>query len=114
MTSPDAKWSTWSYKMLELPGPGDDDAFMQKVKEHCQDPKNRMLRQTIEFFETVDFPELEHFNDFINGVLAKVLTCGNCMLICWPDKEDRKENYRLLTTSGRVIRGEDGPVVVRG
>ena len=43
-------------------------------------------------------------------IMAKVLTCGNCMLICWPDKEDRKENYRLLTTSGRVIRGKDGPV----
>lgn len=113
MSSPDAEWSTWSYKVLELPGPGDDDAFTQKVDEYCQDPRNRMLKQTIEFFKTVDFPELEDFNRFVNDIMAKVLTCGNCMLICWPDKEDRKENYRLLTTSGRVIRGEDGPVVVR-
>ena len=42
-----------------------------------------------------------------------LFTCGNCVLICWPDMKDRKENYRLLTTSGKVVRGEKGPVVVR-
>ena len=36
------------------------------------------------------------------------------MLVCWPKLEDRKENYRLLTHSGRVVRGESGEAVVMG
>ena len=110
MRNPDAKWSTWSYKALDLPAPGNDEAFKQKVLEYSQDPKNRLLRGTIEFFENTDIPDLEHFNQFINDtyVNKKLITCGNCMLICWPDMKDRKENYRLLTTSGRVVRGDSG------
>jgi len=113
--SPDVKWSTWSYKVLDLPGPGDDEAFTQKVDEYCQDPKNRLLNATIKFIDTVDFPDLEHFNHFVDDtfIKAKLFTCGNCMLICWPGLEERKENYRLLTTSGKVVKGDSGPVVVR-
>jgi hypothetical protein len=36
------------------------------------------------------------------------LTCGNCQLLCWPDPEDRKENFRILTSSGTVIQKPDG------
>ncbi|OGP48190.1 MAG: hypothetical protein A3K30_04820 [Deltaproteobacteria bacterium RBG_13_51_10] len=36
------------------------------------------------------------------------LTCGNCQLICWPDPEDRKENFKILTSSGVVIQKSDG------
>ncbi|MFC1822267.1 hypothetical protein ACFL9T_06135 [Thermodesulfobacteriota bacterium] len=114
--SPDAKWSTWSYKVLDLPGPeGDDEAFTQKVLEYSEDPKNRLLKQTLKYFETVDLPDWEHFNQFNENTFIKsrLFTCGNCMLICWPELEDRKENYRLLTTSGRVVKGDSGPVVVR-
>jgi len=115
MRTPDAKWSTWSYKVLDLPGPGDDDTFKQKVLEYCQDPKNRLLRGLIDYTETFDLPDWEHFNTFIEDQFVKkgLFTCGNCMLICWPDMKDRKENYRLLTTSGRVMKGAEGPVVVR-
>jgi len=106
---PKATWSTWSYKVLELPGPGDDKAFVSKVIEYGHDQSNRLLKTLLDV-ENLVIPDLEYFKQFMNTLL---LTCGNCMLVCWPELKDRKENYRLLTTSGRVIKGERGPVVVR-
>jgi epoxyqueuosine reductase len=116
MRTPDAKWSTWSYKVLDLPGPGDDEAFKQKVFEYGQDPKNRLLKAFLQEPSEVDlFPDWEHFNQYVDETFVNkgLFTCGNCMLMCWPEMKDRKENYRLLTTSGRVVRGPEGPVVVR-
>ena len=110
VSHPTAKWSTWSYKVLDLPAPGDgDEAFVQKVIEYSRDPKNRLLRAILDA-EKLDIPDWEEFDRFFDRV---PLTCGSCMLICWPDMEDRKENYRLLTTSGRVVKDETGMRVVR-
>jgi hypothetical protein len=36
------------------------------------------------------------------------LTCGNCQLICHPDKDIRKERYKLLTESGVIVQNPDG------
>jgi len=105
---PAAKWSTWSYKVLDLPGPGDDEAFERRVLEYSQDPKNRLLRAVLEP-EKLELPDWEHFDRFMDITL---FTCGNCMLICWPDMKDRKENYRLLTKSGRVVKGDTGLAIV--
>lgn len=116
MRTPDAKWSTWSYKVLDLPGPGDDEAFKEKAFEYGQDPKNRLLKVFLQdpaefdIFSDWEQSDLYWYETFVNKGL---FTCGNCMLLCWPEMKDRKENYRLLTTSGRVVRGESGPVVVR-
>lgn len=110
VSHPNAKWSTWSYKVLDLPAPsGDDEAFVQKVLEYYEDPSNRLLRAVLDA-EKLDIPDWEEFDRFFDRV---PLTCGSCMLICWPDMEDRKENYRLLTTSGRVVKDESGLRVVR-
>ena len=38
------------------------------------------------------------------------LTCGNCQLICHPDREIRKKRYRLLTESGVIVQNPDGSV----
>ncbi len=35
-------------------------------------------------------------------------TCGNCQLICHPDRDERKRRYKLLTKSGVVIQHDDG------
>ena len=43
-----------------------------------------------------------------------VLTCGNCALVCGPDKIETARRFRLLTQSGIVAPGPSGePVVVR-
>ncbi len=36
------------------------------------------------------------------------MTCGNCQLICHPDREERKRRYKLLTESGVVVQNPDG------
>jgi hypothetical protein len=36
------------------------------------------------------------------------LTCGNCQLICHPDKDVRKKRYKLLTESGVIVQSPDG------
>jgi len=111
VSHPNAKWSTWSYKVLDLPGPGDEEAFERKVHEYAQNPKERLLRALVFELEGRNFADWEEYKHF--WVEKVIITCANCMLICWPDIEDRKENLRLLTTSGRVIRGETGPQVVK-
>jgi len=108
---PNAKWSTWSYKALDLPGPEDEEAFERKVHEYARDPKERLLKALVMDLDKRDFVELEDFKQFWQHKV--IITCANCMLICWPDLKDRKENYRHLVTSGRVFRGETGPVVKR-
>jgi hypothetical protein len=35
-------------------------------------------------------------------------TCSNCHFVCHPDKEVRKERYRMLIESGVVIQEPDG------
>jgi epoxyqueuosine reductase len=109
VSHPNAKWSTWSYKVLDLPGRGDEDAFERRVLKHAQDPHNRLLREVLEL-EKRHMRDWQQFDLFMERLL---LTCGNCMVVCWPDRRDRKENYRLLTTSGRVVKGETAPQVVR-
>jgi hypothetical protein len=106
---PHARWSTWSYHRLDLPGPGDDDAFEKAVMEQYKSNSNKMIKVLIDF-ENNQMHDWEQYDWIVDKIL---LTCGNCMLICWPEMADRKENYRLLATSGRVVKGESGPVVVK-
>jgi hypothetical protein len=35
-------------------------------------------------------------------------TCGNCQLICHPDREERKRRCKLLIKSGVVVQHADG------
>jgi len=105
---PDAKWSTWSYKVLDLPGSGDDESFINKVLEYGKDPGNRRLRALIDV-EKLDINGGDEFDRFVDRLL---LTCCNCMLICWPELKDRKENYLLLTTSGRVVKSNNALTIV--
>jgi len=107
----DSKWSTWSYGVIDLPGPGDEEAFIRKAKEHAEDPQKRLLRAIVYDLESRSFQTWQDFKEFWEKTV--LVTCANCMLVCWPDLEDRKENYRLLTHSGRVVRGEDGKAVVK-
>ena len=109
VSDPGAKWSTWSYKVLELPGPGDDEAFIRRVLEYGRDPNNQLLKNILNL-ENTNLPDLKHAGLFVDTLL---FTCGNCMLVCWPDMKDRKENYRLITTSGRVVKDKHKMVVVR-
>lgn len=103
-----ARWSTWSHRVLDLPGPGDDEAFERRVLEYSKDPSNRWLKALL-MLEKLELRDPEQFDLFMDSLL---LTCGNCMLVCWPDMKDKQENYRLLIRSGRVIKDETGIRIV--
>ena len=55
----------------------------------------------------------DHFRDNIrtNVIVSGIsleLACGNCQLICHPDKEIRKKRYKMLTASGVIVENPDG------
>lgn len=97
---PDGQWSTWSPGRYSIPS---DDSEMMKV-----------------FFEAIaDYAKWPERTDgtegYVNMALSEAslhLTCGNCQIICWGDKEETRENYRLLKNSGCVIQRENGDVEV--
>ena len=35
-------------------------------------------------------------------------TCGNCQIVCHPDRKERKRRYKLLTEGGVVLQNPDG------
>jgi len=94
--------------VLDLPGPGDDEAFERRVLEYSKDSSNRWLKALL-VLEKLELRDPEQFALFMDRLL---LTCGNCMLVCWPDMKDRKENHSLLMRSGRVVKDETGIRIV--
>ena len=52
-------------------------------------------------------PALNVYNVLMPGDRVE-LTCGNCQLICHPDKEIRKKRYKLLVESGVVVENSAG------
>jgi len=90
---PSKKWSTWSPG--RFPMPEEDQAFRDALIKGLKAYNRR--------------PPLEEGAPQILMRGKKIYqTCGNCQLLCWPDLEDRKENYRLLTSSGAIIQKPDG------
>ncbi len=89
---PSKKWSTWSPGRFSIPE--DDgifrDAMIKGVKAYTRRPPM-----------PGGFPHILMRSNLY-------LTCGNCQLLCWPDASDRKENYRILTSTGVVIQESDG------
>ena len=38
------------------------------------------------------------------------ISCGNCQLVCCPDKDERKARYKMLTESGVAVQNPDGTI----
>jgi epoxyqueuosine reductase QueG len=88
------KWSTWSPG--RYPIPEKDEEFLPALIETVQ--------------AWIPRPRIEggfHHPLMINHDKVN-MTCGNCQLVCHPDKEERKRRFKLLTTSGVVIQHPDG------
>jgi len=87
------KWSTWS--PARFPIPEEDEAFypalLNAIGPYLKRPR----------------PDISIFNVIMPGDRVE-LTCGNCQLICHPDKDVRKARYKLLTQSGVVVQNPDG------
>jgi epoxyqueuosine reductase len=86
------KWSTWSPGRFFIPE--EDGAFREAMIKGIKAYDRR--------------PRMEGGFPHILMRSNLYLTCGNCQLLCWPDPSDRKENFRILTSTGVVIQRPDG------
>jgi len=87
------KWSTWS--PARFPIPEKDEEFLPAII-NAADAYKKRPRQEGGFF---------HFLMPGNRIN---FTCGNCMLVCHPDKKVRKRRYKMLTQSGVIVQYHDG------
>ena len=87
------RWSTWSPGRFPIPENDEDfyPALIDSVGPYLKRPKT----------------DLAVFNTIMPGDKVE-LTCGNCQLICHPDKEIRKKRYEMLTESGVIVENPDG------
>ena len=94
------KWSTWSPRRYSIP---DDEEELARV----------FIRAVANY---TNWPErTDGSGGYVNMALSEAslrLTCGNCQLVCWGDREKTREHYRLLTRSGCVIQRENGDIDV--
>jgi epoxyqueuosine reductase QueG len=90
------KWSTWSPG--RFPIPSKEEEFSTALGKAVVDtwPRPEMRGG----FHHPAMPGRRKIN----------MTCGNCQLVCHPDREERERRYKLLRTSGVVIQHTDGSV----
>jgi epoxyqueuosine reductase QueG len=87
------KWSTWSPARFAIPE--NDEEFLPALINTVKPYRKR---------KKVDYGL---YHPLVPGDLLE-FTCGHCQLICHPDKNVRKERYKMLTNSGVVIQETDG------
>jgi epoxyqueuosine reductase QueG len=88
------KWSTWSPGRFPIPKKEED--FLPALGNALVDTGPR--------------PEIQggFHHPAMPGHRKISMTCGNCQLICHPDREERERRYGLLKRSGVVIQHTDG------
>lgn len=89
---PSGKWSSWSPGQWAIPETDDNiaAAFRPGFKAYGQ------------------WPEIEGGQYHVMMRKKLLLTCGNCQLVCHPDREVRLRRHKLLTESGLVVQRGDG------
>jgi len=93
------KWSTWSPGRFDIPKKEDElfPALAKAVEKYQRWPERKDGASGYE-------------NPALKGANLR-LTCANCQIICWGNKEDTAANYKLLTSSGCVIQRPDGRII---
>jgi len=94
---PSDRWSTWSPGRFPIPKADKDLAPLKKEASEAwrkrPEPPGGAMQSPITYGKTKrDIP----------------LTCGNCMHVCHPDREERKRRLDLLQAGGVIIQDEDG------
>lgn len=89
---PSGKWSTWSPGRFHIPESDQDfrPALVRAVKAHSR------------------WPDMGGGFHHILMWRKLHLTCGNCQLVCVPEKEERNRRHELLIVSGVVVQDPDG------
>lgn len=91
---PSGKWSTWSPGRFHIPESDEDfrQALVRGIKAHAR------------------WPDMGGGFHHILMQRKLHLTCGNCQLVCVPDKEERLGRHQLLIGSGAVVQDSDGSI----
>jgi epoxyqueuosine reductase len=86
------KWSTWSPG--RFPIPENDAEFGPALASSINAYRSR--------------PEMGggFYHSLMRGKLYQ--SCGNCQLVCHPDREERKRRYQMLKRGGVVVQHPDG------
>jgi epoxyqueuosine reductase len=97
---PSGRWSTWSPGRFRLPTGEDEMAqeFGAAVMSYYRWPERT-----------------DSVGGYVNQAISDAslrLTCGHCQIICSGDKEQTRDNYRLLVSSGCVVQHPDGDIEV--
>ncbi|MBW2562212.1 MAG: epoxyqueuosine reductase [Deltaproteobacteria bacterium] len=87
-------WSTWSPGRYKVPENDDDIPIEQE----------RMIDRYAKWPEALGGRYFILTNDKLR------ISCGNCQLVCCPDKEERKARYGMLTKSGVAVQNPDGTI----
>ncbi len=96
-------WSTWSPGRFTIP---DDEQASVALLRKATDLSLNWPERPGGYFSPVARRFSEEA-DCTEG-LRTYLTCGNCRLVCWGDKQERAENLKLLRNSGCVVQRPDG------
>ena len=86
------KWSTWSPG--RFPVPEEDAPYL-----------SLLIASSVPYSQRPEGPG-GRYHSLMNFKLYT--TCGNCQIVCVPDKEERKRRYQLLAKGGVVVQNEDG------
>jgi epoxyqueuosine reductase QueG len=91
--SKSGKWSTWSPARFPIPEKDEEflDAIRAAVKPYAYRPR----------------PGAGFYNPILPGNKTQ-FTCGQCQLICHPDKDVRTKRFKMLMEAGVVIQLADG------
>ncbi len=93
-------WSTWSPGRVDLPEADDGMvAFWDRFS------KQNLWQHN--YYSKV-LADLVYHSEY--GFVRKpgerfMTTCANCQIVCWQSRQERKENYEILTNGGEVVEG---------
>jgi len=100
--SRDGKWSTWSQGRMEIKENATEEELFGQLAVAISKYSKWPARSD---------GDGGYENESLKGVNIR-LTCGCCQIVCAANKDERKENYKLLKNSGCVIQRENGDIVV--
>lgn len=87
------QWSTWSPARYPIP-------------ENDKDLKDVFMKAAVAYNKR-KIPAGGFYHFLMPGYKIE-FTCGNCQLVCHPEKEVRKQRHQMLAKSGVVIQHPDG------
>jgi len=90
------KWSSWSPGRFSIPGE-EQELFNELLRAMSLYQKRP---RTADGYQS---PAFEGAN--LN------MTCGNCQIVCWGERQETARNLKLLHTSGCVIQRPDGSLL---